>query len=100
MPDSPFKVVSVTVSLELSNASYGNGGKRFVSFRAETPAEAPATIEEALDESLRLHGAAFESATSAIVAAGEIPAAQFNQQLDVVKRRIAKLLSFRHPASE
>lgn len=100
MPDlGSFKVVGVTVSLEVSNSSYGNGSKRFVSFRAETPADAPATIEEAVDESLRLHGAAFQSVLSALVSANEIPVDSFNNQCGLVKRRIAKLLAHRESTS-
>ena len=94
MSNSPFGVISVTTSLELSSNNYGNGGKRFVSLRAETPVEAPGTLSEALDMSLQMHLTAFESATAAQVSAGEIDITVYNQQREKFSKRIAKLRAF------
>lgn len=91
MSGSPFKVVGVTVSLEVTEGSYGNGSKRFASFRAETPAESPATVDEALVASLDLHLAAWESVYSSLVSSDRIPIANFNAIHSQFKDRINKL---------
>ena len=75
----PFKIVGVTVSLEVADSNYGNGGKRFVSLRAETPREDAATLNEALLASLDMHLVAFESATAAAMAGGALPPASYNE---------------------
>lgn len=103
MSDSPFKVVSVTVSLEVAENSFGNGSKRFTSLRAETPAEAPATLNEALLTSLDLHLAAFESVYSSLVSSDRIPIENFNAIHSQFKRRISKLrtaLAQRSPVTQ
>lgn len=88
---TPFKLVGVTVSLEVSDAVYGNGAKRFAAFKAETPAESPATLDEALQESLNLHLAAFESVFAAIVSSNGMPVEDYNKARANFKARRSKI---------
>lgn len=99
MSPSPFRLVGVTVSLEVSDANFGTGAKRYAAFKAETPAETPATLDEALQESLELHLAAFESVYAAIIASGGMPVEDYNKARDVFKRRQSKIAEIfaQHP---
>jgi len=85
----PYRVVSVTVSLEISDSNYGNGGKRFVSLRAEVPPEQEAaSLNESLTTSLDLHLAAFESVYAAMVAGGSLESANYNDARALFQRRM------------
>lgn len=99
MTPNPFNLVGVTVSLEVSDAVYGQGKKRFAAFKAETPAETPATLDQALQASLNLHLAAFESVFAAIVCGGGMPVEEYNQARAMFKARRAKLAEIftKHP---
>jgi hypothetical protein len=102
----PFNLVGVTVSLEVSDASYGTGTKHYAAFKAETPAWArdfadqpTASLDEALAASLDLHLAAFESVYAAIVAAGGIPVEDYNKRRASFKSRRAAIAAIfaKHP---
>ena len=98
----PFKITGVTVSLELSDSNFGNGSKRYAAFKAETPAELPATVDEALLASLDLHLAAFESVYGTAAATAAIPAEDYNALRAAFKRRRALIIDIlkKHPIEE
>ena len=96
---NPFRMVGVTVSLEVSDAVYGSGTKRYAAFKAETPAEQPATLDQALQASLDLHLAAFESVFAAIVSGGGISVEDYNKARAQFKNRRTKIgeIFAKHP---
>ena len=101
MSENPFRIVGCTISLEVADSTYGNGAKRFASFKAETPAQSPTTLDEALRASLDMHFAAFESVHAAIVMSGGMPVADYNAARAEFKRLraiISEMFS-KHPIS-
>lgn len=95
--DKRLSIVSVTVSLETKQSTYGGNQaeNRFISFKAEVPAGTEGiTMDEALMASLDLHLKTFESLRGAELATGQLTKDSFNTTLTKVRSRYEKIKQF------
>lgn len=94
---SKLSVVSITVSLETKQSTYGGNTaeNHFISFKAEVPTGTEGvTLDEALLSSLDMHLKAFESLRGAELSKGQLTKEGFDATLPKVRRRFEKVKAF------
>ena len=90
-------VVSMTVSLEFKNSTYGQptAENHFINLQAKVPEGSPGiTTEDALMQSLELHLTAYESLLSAELMGDHINAETFNNRMTRIRKRFAKIQTY------
>lgn len=85
-------IVGVTVSVDISDKSYGNGKQSFMNIQGRYPN--PALLEDVLVDGLSMYFAAWESLMAARYAIGDMKASELKQALDEAKERLARVRKF------
>jgi hypothetical protein len=86
------EIVGITVSLDISEKSYGNGSQSFMNVQGRYPN--PATLEEVITDGLNMYFAAWESLLASRYATGEMAGPKFKKEIEDGKIRLAKVRSF------
>jgi hypothetical protein len=90
-------VTGVTVSLKINDTSYGRGGERFVSLRADADEAGGFEIQDfdgVLEQTLTLNLQAWEAIQASRYVGGEIKAAEVKELVQVGRDRTTRVLQF------
>ena len=86
------EIVGVTVSLDISEKSYGNGSQSFMNIQGRYPN--PAILEEVIEDGLNMYFAAWQSLLASRYATGVMLGPEFKKAIEDGKIRLEKVRKF------